>query len=551
MSARGLDAASRASGGIGRCAHRLSLVVPAFDEEARLPATLRAAAEALPRLASEAEIVVVDDGSSDSTSAVASRFASPVPLRVLRLPRNRGKGFALARGIAAARHPLIAFTDADCPYDLGALAPMLDALASGAVDVAIGARDLPDSQVERGYGWMRWVSGKGLSALTWLAIGLPFRDSQCGLKAFRAGVARDLFAVRTVDRFGFDFEILAAAVAAGLRVGRFPVRLTHHDASRVDLVRDSLRMAADLYRVRRNLRRGAYRFVPGAAVERPCPLCEAEEFRPVAMRDGFRMVECRGCGLWYLNPMPTPATLIALYEESYFASASPGHRGYSHYAGMADDLRATFARRLALVDAYVGQGRLLDVGAGFGYLADAARDRFAERWALELSAAAANRISPEHRVVVAPFESADLPRRYFDVVSMQDCLEHFRDVASALRKARELLRPGGALLAVTPDTGSWLARLQQRRWVSLKFPEHVVLFSESTLRRALDAAGFRVQTMVPAGQYVRLDFVARRVAGRDSRLGTLLGRAAQAADAGSRRLYVPSGSLAVVATADG
>lgn len=525
---------------------RVSLVVPAFEEEVRLPATLRAAAEALPRLAAESEIIVVDDGSADGTARVAEDFPSRVPVRVVRLPRNRGKGFALARGIAVARHPLVAFTDADCPYDLGALAPMLDALATGQLDVAIGARDLPGSAVDRGYGWARHVSGKGLSLLTGLAIGLPFRDSQCGLKAFRADVARDLFAVRTVDRFGFDFEILAAAVAAGLRIGRFPVCLTHHDDSRVRLVRDSIRMAADLWRVRRNLRRGAYRLMPDAAEARPCPLCDAEEFRPRVMRDGFRMVECAGCGLWYLNPMPTPGTLEELYTGGYFASATAQNCGYARYAEMAADFR----RRLSLVEPYVGAGRLLDVGAGFGYLADAARERFPERWAVEISADAATRISSEHRVVVAPFESAELPLRYFDVVSMQDCLEHFPDVRGALRKVREVLRPGGALIAVTPDTGSWLARVQRRRWVSLKFPEHVALFCEPTLRRALDGAGFRVRTVAPAGQYVRMGFVARRLAGNDSRVGAAFERAVRFVEGDARRVYVPSGSLAVVATAE-
>ena len=531
--------------------HRVSLVVPAYNEESRLLETLRAAADALPRLALEAEIIVVDDGSVDATSAVAKAFSSTVPLRLLRLRENRGKGFAISHGIAAARHPLVVFTDADCPYDLGALAPMLDAVGSGELDLAIGSRDLPGSATDRGYGWLRLLSGKCLSALTWFAIGLPFRDSQCGLKAFRTDIARELFAVRTVDRFGFDFEILAAAVAAGLRIGRFPVRLSHHDASRVDLVRDSLRMAADLYRVRRNLRLGAYHFAKGSTTPGPCPLCGADRFRLRAVRDGFRMVECSACSLWYLNPMPTPETLVALYGEDYFNSAAPLATGYGDYAGMADDYRATFERRLTLIEPYVGEGRLLDVGAGFGFLADAARSRFRERWALEISPAAARRISPEHHVVVGAFESAELPRHYFDVVSMQDCLEHFPDARAALCKVREILRPGGALLAVTPDTGSWIARVQGRRWLSLKFPEHVALYSEATLRRLLGAAGFRVETIGPAGQYVRMAFVADRLAGRSSRLSRTLARATHVLEGGVRRLYVPSGSLAVVATVEG
>ena len=526
----------------------LSLIVPAYNEAERLPATLRHAADALPRLAEASEIIVVDDGSSDDTTAVVEGFASPVPLRVIRLPRNRGKGAAVAAGIAAARHPLIAFTDADCPYDLERLRPMLAALLGDAADVAIGARELADSEINRGYGVLRLLSGRTLSVLTSLALGLPFRDSQCGLKAFRADVARRLFALRTVDGFGFDFEILTAALHNGLRVQRFPVQLTHNDDSRIALVRDSLRMARDLWRVRRKLHAGFYVAATGEGEARPCPLCGSAEHTPQVAVHGYRMVACADCGLWYLNPMPSAAALARLYDESYFASDAAQRTGYADYAGMADDARDTFRRRLALVEPHVGSGRLLDVGGGFGYLAEVAAPRFPERWIVERSASAAARVASGTRVVVGTWEQAAVPEHYFDVVSMQDCLEHFPDPLVALAKTRTALRPGGALLAVTPDVGSWLARVQGRRWVSLKFPEHVVLFSEATLRRTLETAGFRVETMVPAGQYARLDFLATRVASGFPRLGSALARAIRLLGGGERRVYVPSGSLAVVAT---
>ena len=471
-------------------------------------------------------------------------------MRVVRLDVNRGKGFAVARGVSAARFPLVAFTDADCPYDLSSLAPMLAALDEGRADVAIGARDLPGSEINHGYGWLRYASGKTFSFLTWLAVGLPFRDSQCGLKVFRADVARDLFALRTVDGFGFDFEVLAAAVANGLRVERFPVSLTHDDDSRVRLVADSARMAADLWRVRRNLGRGAYDFVSAAAEARPCPLCGAEEFSPRAAKAGFRMVECSDCRLWYLNPMPTAGTLESLYGGSYYENDAATSQGYADYGAMAEDFRETFRRRLELVHAHVGAGRLLDVGAGFGFLADAATPRFRERWVVEMSDAAARKVDPAHRVVVGRFESLDLPTGYFDVVSMQDCLEHLPEPHVALRKIRSLLRPGGAFLAVTPDVRSWVARVQRRNWVSLKFPEHVVLYSEATLRRALAEAGLRVECIVPAGQYARLDFLAARVASGYPRVAAALSTWAHRLGGGRRRVYVPSGSLAVVATAE-
>jgi SAM-dependent methyltransferase len=472
-----------------------------------------------------------------------------VPLRVLRLGRNRGKGVAVAAGIAVARHPLVAFTDADSPYDLGSLVPMLAALASGRCDVAIGARDLPGSQVNRGYGALRYLSGQTFSLMTWLAIGLPFRDSQCGLKAFRTDAARRLFAMRTVDGFGFDFELLAAAVANGLTVERFPVQLTHDDDSRIALLRDSLRMTRDLLHVRRNLKRDAYRFPALPADVTPCPLCAAVEFEPRVAHEGFRMVECRACGLWYLNPMPTRAALAALYGDAYYASDDACGAGYADYDAMADDHRDTFRRRLDLVARHVGQGRLLDVGAGYGYLADAAAPTFRERWVVELSDAAARRVSPSHKVVVGDIESVDLPQRYFDVVSLQDCFEHLPDPAAALARIRAVLRPGGALLAVTPNAHSWLARVQGNNWVSLKFPEHVILYSRGTLRRVLEANGFAVESMTAAGQYARLDFLAERVAKRQPQLGRALARATRRFGGHERRVYVPSGSVAVVATA--
>jgi SAM-dependent methyltransferase len=527
----------------------LSLIVPAFQEAERLPATLHHAAEALPRLANESEIIVVDDGSRDGTADVAERFVSPVSLRVIRLPENRGKGAAVAAGIDAARHPYVAFTDADCPYDLERLRAMLAALAEGTTDVAIGARELEESEINRGYGALRLLSGRTLSLLTSVTLGLPFRDSQCGLKAFRTDVARRLFAVRTIDGFGFDFEILTAALQNGYRVQRFPVRLTHNDDSRIQLVRDSLRMARDLWRVRRKLHAGLYLASDAEEGERrPCPVCGNDAATPRVTGQGYRMVECSGCGLWYLNPMPSAETLARLYDEGYFTSHAATTTGYSDYAGMADDARDTFRRRLALVDRHVGSGRILDVGAGYGYLTEAAKTRFPERWIVERSVEAAARVAADARVVLGTWEQADVPERYFDVVSMQDCLEHFPDPLAALAKTRASLRPGGALLAVTPNVGSWVARVQGRNWVSLKFPEHVVLFSERTLRRALETAGFRVETMVPAGQYARLDFLATRVASGFPRIGDALARAIRGIGGGAARVYVPSGSIAVVAT---
>jgi SAM-dependent methyltransferase len=169
-------------------------------------------------------------------------------------------------------------------------------------------------------------------------------------------------------------------------------------------------------------------------------------------------------------------------------------------------------------------------------------------WALETSAAAAGRIASDHRVVVGSFETAELPDHYFDVVSMQDCLEHLPEPLEALGRVRRLLRPGGAFLATTPDVDSWLRRIQGRSWVSLKFPEHVVLYARGTLRRALERSGFRVEHLEPAGQFARLDFLASRALSGHPDASARAARWVRRLAGNAPRAYVPSGSLTVVAT---
>ena len=119
----------------------LSLVIPAFNEQSRLPDTLRVVSAALAKREGRSEIIVVDDGSSDATAEVASRTRSTIPVRVVTLDRNRGKGAAVSRGVREADYDIVGFTDADCPYELEAIAPMVEAIRSNRTDVAIGARD--------------------------------------------------------------------------------------------------------------------------------------------------------------------------------------------------------------------------------------------------------------------------------------------------------------------------------------------------------------------------------------------------------------------------
>lgn len=225
-----------------------SLLIPAFNEESRLPASLHALLGFVD-LAST-EILVIDDGSHDDTTEVATQILSEVPnAGVVRMDRNRGKGAAVREGVRRARGRRIAYIDADLPVELRHLPEIFEALDD--CDVVIGSRVLPGSEVH-GLSPLRVLMARGWNWLTRAATSLPFRDTQCGFKAFRGPVARTLFELGRIDRFAFDVEILSLARELGYTVVELPVSWHARPGSTVRPFSDSLRMALDLRRAKRN-----------------------------------------------------------------------------------------------------------------------------------------------------------------------------------------------------------------------------------------------------------------------------------------------------------
>jgi len=223
----------------------LSVVIPAFNEAARLPGTLRVLAE---RFAGSAtEIVVVDDGSADDTAEVARAASTEaLPVTVLRLPRNRGKGAAVRAGVAATTGDAVLYMDADLATDLGTLDDFLGRLADA--DVVVGSRAVPGARVHNTTA-LRTVMGRTFNRMVRVVARLDVHDSQCGFKAFRGDVARLLFSLGEVDGFAFDPEILVLARILGYRVTEVPVDWTAVDGSSVRPLRDSLVTGGALVRV--------------------------------------------------------------------------------------------------------------------------------------------------------------------------------------------------------------------------------------------------------------------------------------------------------------
>ena len=236
----------------------LSIVIPAFNEEARLAPTVRGAVGLVRSRGVAGEVIVVDDGSRDGTSALVQRLAAELPgVRLVRLAANHGKGYAVRSGVLNATGELVLFADADGATPWDQLARLEAAVAAGA-DVAIGSRALHSADTRVQARWYRRAMGRTFHRLVELLTVRGFRDTQCGFKLFRGPVAQDLFARMRMDGFIFDVEVLLMAQRGGHRVAEVPVNWVHQPGSRVSLVRDSLRMARDLFVIRANALRGEY-----------------------------------------------------------------------------------------------------------------------------------------------------------------------------------------------------------------------------------------------------------------------------------------------------
>jgi dolichyl-phosphate beta-glucosyltransferase len=239
----------------------ISIVIPAYNEQARLPATLCSVLAYLrARSFSAWEILVVDDGSSDGTAAeVERRHAADPRIRLLPNPGNRGKGYSVRHGMLEAASEWVLFTDADLSAPIEELDRLLAAVASGQAAVAIGSRALNRSLIAVHQTIFRETAGRIFNLLMRAATGLPFHDTQCGFKLFRQDAARAVFSRQRIDRWGFDAEALFLARKLGFKVVEIPVRWSHCEGTKVHMFRDSTNMFLDLLRVRWNQLRGAYR----------------------------------------------------------------------------------------------------------------------------------------------------------------------------------------------------------------------------------------------------------------------------------------------------
>lgn len=227
----------------------LSVVVPCFDEELRLPASIEAVGAYMRQRKASYELILVDDGSDDGTpDLVRAAERADGSVRAVLLPENRGKGRALAEGVRLSRGELVLTSDADFSAPVQELPKLEAAIAAGA-DIAIGSRAKRGAR-EVDQPWHRRAMGKGFNLLVQGLLLPGLWDTQCGFKLFRGEVARDLFGRLRTDGFAHDVEILYLARGAGYRVSEVPVRWINSNSSRVQPFRHSREMLSDVLRIR-------------------------------------------------------------------------------------------------------------------------------------------------------------------------------------------------------------------------------------------------------------------------------------------------------------
>jgi dolichyl-phosphate beta-glucosyltransferase len=235
-----------------------SIVIPAYNESARIGDTLTQVLGCVHKHNWNAEVLVVNDGSRDNTAAIVRSFAEKDPIvKLIQNPGNRGKGFSVRNGILHASGDIVMFTDADLSAPMDEAERLFAAIRDGA-DIAIGSRWLERKRQTIQQPLYRQFFGRCFNAVTRLVMGLPFADTQCGFKAFRRQAAQTIFQLQRIERWGFDPEILFIALKRGHTVREVPVTWGHDERTRISYLKDGLKMLEELIFIRWNALTGVY-----------------------------------------------------------------------------------------------------------------------------------------------------------------------------------------------------------------------------------------------------------------------------------------------------
>jgi glycosyltransferase involved in cell wall biosynthesis len=237
---------------------QLSIVIPAYNESARIENALHRVLACIAERGWDAQVLVVDDGSKDDTAAIVQRWMATHPrLHLIQNPGNKGKGYSVRNGLLQAAGDIVMFTDADLSAPMEEAERLIAALEYGA-DVAIGSRWMDRTRQTIHQPLYRQFFGRCFNWVTRTVMGLPFKDTQCGFKAFRRDAAQTIFRLQTIERWGFDPEILFIARKLKYTIVEVPVTWGHDERSRISYLKDGMQMLQEMGQIRTNSVRGRY-----------------------------------------------------------------------------------------------------------------------------------------------------------------------------------------------------------------------------------------------------------------------------------------------------
>jgi len=239
-----------------------SIIIPAYNESGRIGATLDKVLTYAAERGWDAEVIVVNDGSGDNTVAIVRRYEEKHPkLRLLENPGNRGKGYSVRNGMVHARGEVLLFSDADLSSPIEEAPKLFGAIAEGA-DIAIGSRWLQSNLQTQKQPLYRQLFGRIFNLLLRMILGLKFKDTQCGFKAFTRRAVQSIFPLQKIERWGFDPELLFLAKNLGFKVVEVPVAWAHSEGTRISPLRDGIRMVGEMLKIRWNALSGKYAALP-------------------------------------------------------------------------------------------------------------------------------------------------------------------------------------------------------------------------------------------------------------------------------------------------
>ncbi|MGQ0679178.1 MAG: glycosyltransferase [Actinomycetota bacterium] len=411
----------------------LSLVIPTFQEEQRLPRTLERLEQFTRESGISLHLIVSDDGSTDATTRVVTDWiARSMPAMTVELVQitHRGKGAAVREGMRYARAPIVGCFDADLSPGTDAVEVLYRAMQAGP-DMVMASRAMPGSVIEVHPAWYRELAGRVFNLYLRKLSGVGFRDTQCGLKLWRREVAQEIFRHQRLDGFAFDAELVVLASRLGYRIEEIPVRWAHCEGSKLRMLRDAYRMSRDVLRTVRNLGKGAIH-APGI------PHSSAMEV----------MNRSEDLHWWYVAKRQVVLSSLRRYGNG---------------------------------------GRCLDIGCGGGaMLLEAATSTPA--FGIDLSNQALDHAHARGLHLLVKAEASALPFApgSFGSVLLLDVLEHHARPEQLLRQVREVLSPDGVVVITVPAF-EWM-------W---SYADHILghyrRYTRSRLENELSASGFNLR----------------------------------------------------------